>query len=535
MRRLFLLLVLVCCCRGDDATDKTSDSGEAVTTLSTQSPVSTSRAVPTTALVSTLTTTKAGALSSADTSITPTTLSPTTTLSGSSTVPPSISPASPGTNVPSTSGAGTSPKASTLSPTVSPPHSGTSTLPPANTPVSADTSTPSPKTSATPEGTKAAVSTATGSVTPHSSATPLPTAATVFNALSSAPASAATSTFVTTPAADVSRPTTSIRGSSATSPPQKTRTSEGTTVQSSGVPADKENATQPGHETATPVATKEGATTPGATTVATTRQAGGVPQADGSLSSTMTTSTVVPMTTSTSSSHHASTPGRKARPSDALLNNQVICEEQLSFSESEVVLTLNESRPCASPINETLHTILCTAAKATFNRSRDSCVVRVATAPAPSHQIAVLDVSVQTHTVPKELFELLGTKKEELQKVGISNVTYAHMRLEEDNEDRLSMPLVITIVCMACTLLLIAAIYGCCHQRIAHRKDQQRLTEELQTMENGYHDNPTLEVMETPSEMQEKKVNLNGELGDSWIVPMDNLTKEDLEEEDTHL
>lgn len=56
-------------------------------------------------------------------------------------------------------------------------------------------------------------------------------------------------------------------------------------------------------------------------------------------------------------------------------------------------------------------------------------------------------------------------------------------------------------------------------------------------MENGYHDNPTLEVMETSSEMQEKKVvNLNGELGDSWIVPLDNLAKDDLdEEEDTHL
>jgi len=64
---------------------------------------------------------------------------------------------------------------------------------------------------------------------------------------------------------------------------------------------------------------------------------------------------------------------------------------------------------------------------------------------------------------------------------------------------------------------------------------QQRLTEELQTMENGYHDNPTLEVMETGSEMQEKKVNLNGELGDSWIVPLDTIMKEDLEEEDTHL
>ncbi|NXW58058.1 PODXL protein, partial [Eurystomus gularis] len=122
-----------------------------------------------------------------------------------------------------------------------------------------------------------------------------------------------------------------------------------------------------------------------------------------------------------------------------------------------------------------------------------------------------------------------------LSQLGIFNTTYDKT---EDMiiKDEFSTPLIITIVTLAGSLLLIAAIYGCCHQRFSQKKDQQRLTEELQTMENGYHDNPTLEVMETSSEMQEKKVNLNGELGDSWIVPLDTLMKEDLEEEeDTHL
>ncbi|NXF89353.1 PODXL protein, partial [Eubucco bourcierii] len=120
--------------------------------------------------------------------------------------------------------------------------------------------------------------------------------------------------------------------------------------------------------------------------------------------------------------------------------------------------------------------------------------------------------------------------------LGISNITYDKREQEMIITDEFSTPLIITIVTLAGSLLLIAAIYGCCHQRFSQKKDQQRLTEELQTMENGYHDNPTLEVMETSSEMQEKKVNLNGELGDSWIVPLESLTKEDLEEEeDTHL
>ncbi|NXJ97258.1 PODXL protein, partial [Corythaixoides concolor] len=120
--------------------------------------------------------------------------------------------------------------------------------------------------------------------------------------------------------------------------------------------------------------------------------------------------------------------------------------------------------------------------------------------------------------------------------LGIANITNDKKEEEMVINDEFSTPLIITIVTLAGSLLLIAAIYGCCHQRFSQKKDQQRLTEELQTMENGYHDNPTLEVMETSSEMQEKKVNLNGELGDSWIVPLDTLMKEDLEEEeDTHL
>lgn len=67
---------------------------------------------------------------------------------------------------------------------------------------------------------------------------------------------------------------------------------------------------------------------------------------------------------------------------------------------------------------------------------------------------------------------------------------------------------------------------------------QQHLTEELHTVENGYHDNPTLEVMEVQPEMQEKKTPLNGEFNDSWIVPFDNMCKDEMgqpDEEDTHL
>ncbi|XP_034018811.1 podocalyxin isoform X2 [Thalassophryne amazonica] len=96
----------------------------------------------------------------------------------------------------------------------------------------------------------------------------------------------------------------------------------------------------------------------------------------------------------------------------------------------------------------------------------------------------------------------------------------------------------IAILASCGALLIMIVILAVCasQHRKPYNENQQHLTEELHTVENGYHDNPTLEVMEVNPEMQEKKVALNGEFNDSWIVPMDNLLKEDIpDEEDTHL
>lgn len=98
----------------------------------------------------------------------------------------------------------------------------------------------------------------------------------------------------------------------------------------------------------------------------------------------------------------------------------------------------------------------------------------------------------------------------------------------------------IAILASCGALLIMIVILAVCasHRRKPYNENQQHLTEELHTVENGYHDNPTLEVMEVQPEMQEKKMVLNGEFNDSWIVPMDNLPKgceEIPEEEDTHL
>lgn len=121
---------------------------------------------------------------------------------------------------------------------------------------------------------------------------------------------------------------------------------------------------------------------------------------------------------------------------------------------------------------------------------------------------------------------------------GRVNASIAQQYYEEITTKPKDNKTLIAILASCIALLIMIVILAACasHHRKPYNENQQHLTEELQTVENGYHDNPTLEVMEVQPEMQEKKVVLNGEFNDSWIVPFDNLLKEDIpDEEDTHL
>ncbi|XP_068890419.1 podocalyxin isoform X2 [Aphelocoma coerulescens] len=235
-------------------------------------------------------------------------------------------------------------------------------------------------------------------------------------------------------------------------------------------------------------------------------------------------------------------------------SNELVCKD--SVQHTGPTIYLKEPRTCAewkaASNDTTFFESFCSTAQHVFDTSRDRCTVTLTACKPQSHCWAVW-VVLHLPLDSEEVFKGLKEKKEKLEELGVVNITSDKMVEDMTINDEFSTPLIITIITLAGSLLLIAAIYGC-HQRFSQKKDQNihpdvpgfddghvalifnRLTEEMQTMENGYHDNPTLEVMETSSEMQEKKVNLNGELGDSWIVPLDTLMKEDLEEEeDTHL
>lgn len=65
----------------------------------------------------------------------------------------------------------------------------------------------------------------------------------------------------------------------------------------------------------------------------------------------------------------------------------------------------------------------------------------------------------------------LMEKKDRLEELGIVNITSDKMVEDMTIKDEFSTPLIITIITLAGSLLLVAAIYGC-HQRLSQKKDQ---------------------------------------------------------------
>ncbi|XP_044135932.1 podocalyxin [Bufo gargarizans] len=210
-------------------------------------------------------------------------------------------------------------------------------------------------------------------------------------------------------------------------------------------------------------------------------------------------------------------------------NIEFNCKE--AHEGSLMKINIEPSKICGHDANENdakeILKHICTTIKPGYQPNKDKCHIDLGS--GSSSHLVVVNAYVQSSLSPDELYASLKHIKKD------SSYLFQYENRKFEEEDLVSIPLISAIVSLAVALLIIAAIYGCWHQRQT-RKREQRLTEELQTMENGYHDNPTLEVMETSPEMQEKKGGPNGELGDSWIVPLDNLTREDLDdEEDTHL
>ncbi|XP_019392380.1 PREDICTED: podocalyxin-like protein 2 isoform X2 [Crocodylus porosus] len=145
----------------------------------------------------------------------------------------------------------------------------------------------------------------------------------------------------------------------------------------------------------------------------------------------------------------------------------------------------------------------------------------------------------------KDVLTALGDVKRSLAEIGIQNyttTTSCQSRPSQPRSDYGKLFVVLVIIGSICAIIIILGlIYNCWQRRLPKMKNMSH-GEELRFVENGCHDNPTLDVAsDSQSEMQEKKPSLNGGSAingpDSWDVLISKQASEDTDvfEEDTHL
>ncbi|NWT96829.1 PDXL2 protein, partial [Urocynchramus pylzowi] len=145
----------------------------------------------------------------------------------------------------------------------------------------------------------------------------------------------------------------------------------------------------------------------------------------------------------------------------------------------------------------------------------------------------------------KDVLMALGDVKRSLAEIGIQNystTTSCQSHPNQTRSDYGKLFVVLVIIGSICAIIIVLGlIYNCWQRRLPKMKNMSH-GEELRFVENGCHDNPTLDVAsDSQSEMQEKKPSVNGGNAingpDSWDVLINKQASEDVDvfEEDTHL
>uniref|UniRef100_A0A8C1YAB8 BPTI/Kunitz inhibitor domain-containing protein n=1 Tax=Cyprinus carpio TaxID=7962 RepID=A0A8C1YAB8_CYPCA len=186
----------------------------------------------------------------------------------------------------------------------------------------------------------------------------------------------------------------------------------------------------------------------------------------------------------------------------------------------------------------------------TFSRKRNipqgSWLIFLSKPTQQDHQLLMALASEQEIIPPKDVLSMLGEITRGLNEIGIQNfstVNTCHSRPSQTRSDYGKLFVVLVIIGSVCVLIIASGIIYICWQRRLPKLKNMSRGEELNFVENGCHDNPTLDVTsDSQSEMQEKKhsangVTVGGDGGSGWqvLVNKPGKNEEDNQEEDTHL
>ncbi|XP_048038338.1 podocalyxin-like protein 2 isoform X1 [Megalobrama amblycephala] len=229
---------------------------------------------------------------------------------------------------------------------------------------------------------------------------------------------------------------------------------------------------------------------------------------------------------------------------------QVICVDWSNLAgKGYVILNMTDNFDCDEFRMESGDRLL-EMLENTFSRKMNipqgSWLIFLSKPTQQDHQLLMALASEQEIIAPKEVLSMLGEIRRGLYEIGIQNystVNTCHSRPSQTRSDYGKLFVVLVIIGSVCVLIIASGIIYICWQRRLPKLKNMSRGEELHFVENGCHDNPTLDVTsDSQSEMQEKKhsangVTVGGDGGSGWQVLVNKPGKdeEDNQEEDTHL
>ncbi|MBN3273824.1 PDXL2 protein, partial [Polyodon spathula] len=227
---------------------------------------------------------------------------------------------------------------------------------------------------------------------------------------------------------------------------------------------------------------------------------------------------------------------------------QVICTDWSELTgKGYVILNMSENNDCELFQMEKGDRLLAMLEKA-FSRKMDNpqetWFISLSKPNRQDKQLLMTLAGEQGVIPTKDVLSMLGEIRKSLYDIGIQNYTSAtscQSRPTQSRSDYGKLFVVLVIIGSICVVIIVSGlIYICWQRRLPKLKDMSH-SEELHFVENGCHDNPTLDVtIDSQSEMQEKKPNVNGvamDGVDNWHISINKTAKEqgDNYEEDTHL
>ncbi|XP_036806820.1 podocalyxin-like protein 2 [Oncorhynchus mykiss] len=235
---------------------------------------------------------------------------------------------------------------------------------------------------------------------------------------------------------------------------------------------------------------------------------------------------------------------------------QVICVDWSDLAgKGYVILNMSDNVDCDEfrvESGDRLLELLETTFSRKMNSPQGSWLISLSKPTRQDHQLLVTLANEHGVIATKDMLSMLGEIRRGLHEIGIQNYSSAntcHSRPSQTRSDYGKLFVVLVIIGSVCVVIIASGLIYIFWQRRLPKIKTMTRGEEFHFVENGCHDNPTLDVTSDGGgqpEIQEKKhrhangltAGSGGEGGSSgWqvLVNKPGVKEEDNMEEDTHL